>query len=105
MTSFDRAGNPQRQIIVDDRKLDYLFDRNIQPDDHNSSRAQQNARQLKRLGFDDDSDSRQIVKQHLQQTARSNNNTIQQVTHQFSNRETGEIGEVNTEVRDSLFAG
>lgn len=92
-------------MIIDDRKLDYLFDRNIQPDEHNSSRAEQNARQLRRLGFYDDRDSRRAIEQHLEQTARSSDNIVKQFTHQFIDKQTGEVGESETEVRDSLLAG
>jgi ketosteroid isomerase-like protein len=105
LTASDRPDNPQKQVIIDDRKLDYLFDRNIQPDDHNSSRAEQNARQLKRLGFYDDPESRQTIDQHLQQTVQTDDNVIQQFTHQYRDRKTGEVGESETEVRDSLLAG
>ena len=105
MTSSDRPENLQKRSIIDDRKLDYLFDRNIQPDDHNSSRAEQNATQLRRLGFYDDLESRQAIDRHLQETVQTDDNIIQQFTHQYRDRQTGEVGESETEVRDSLLAG
>lgn len=50
---------------VDPRKLDYLFNKNIKPDSHNSPRALQNELQLHRIGLSDTPVSRQYVTEHL----------------------------------------
>jgi hypothetical protein len=97
--------NAEIPSIIDDRKLDYLFNVNIKPDNHNSKRAWQNRQQLDRLGFDDDSESRQFIQSHLKQTVQQENNVIKRFTETFINRNTGENGEVDTEVRDSLLSG
>ncbi|MBT2545249.1 RHS repeat protein [Streptomyces sp. ISL-44] len=47
-------------------KLDYLFNKDIKADDHNSPRAKQNADQLKSIGFHDTPASRDYVRQHLE---------------------------------------
>ncbi|WP_280913353.1 RHS repeat-associated core domain-containing protein [Streptomyces sp. SAI-208] len=50
---------------VDPRKLDYLFNKNIKPDAHNSPRALQNELQLRRIGISDNPAMRQHVTEHL----------------------------------------
>ncbi|WAL96451.1 RHS repeat-associated core domain-containing protein [Streptomyces sp. Je 1-369] len=50
---------------VDPRKLDYLFNKNIKPDSHNSPRAAQNEQQLGRIGINDTAGMRQYVTEHL----------------------------------------
>ncbi|MEV7195094.1 DUF6531 domain-containing protein [Streptomyces sp. NPDC093510] len=50
---------------VDPRKLDYLFNKNIKPDSHNSPRALQNEQQLGRIGINDTAEMRQYVTEHL----------------------------------------
>ncbi len=97
--------NAEIPSIIDNRKLDYLFNVNIKPDNHNSKRALQNRQQLDRLGFDDDSESRQFIQSHLQQTVQQKNNVVKRFTETFINSNTGELGEVDTEVRDSLLSG
>ncbi|GLX41609.1 hypothetical protein Sros01_76820 [Streptomyces roseochromogenus] len=54
---------------IHDRKLDYLFNRDIKPDPHNSPRAKQNAQQLKSIGFSDTPASRDYVRSHLEEAA------------------------------------
>ncbi|MFJ9178851.1 putative T7SS-secreted protein [Streptomyces sp. NPDC102360] len=53
---------------VDHRKMDYLFNRDITPNDHNSPRAVQNARQLASMGFHDTPASRSYVMDHLKES-------------------------------------
>ncbi|MBQ1089755.1 putative T7SS-secreted protein [Streptomyces sp. B93] len=55
---------------VDPRKLDYLFNKDIKPDSHNSPRALQNELQLHRIGIPDTPEMRQYVTDHLTQAAR-----------------------------------
>lgn len=43
---------------IPERKLDYLFNKNIAPDLHNTPRAAQNAQQMKRLGLWDTPEDR-----------------------------------------------
>ncbi|MBC6479370.1 MAG: hypothetical protein GDA56_17965 [Hormoscilla sp. GM7CHS1pb] len=62
MTQEERGSSAEIIAIIDDRKLDYIFNRNIKPDPHNSSRAAQNAQQLQRIGIYDDPEGREIVK-------------------------------------------
>ncbi|MFG3546107.1 putative T7SS-secreted protein [Streptomyces sp. NPDC047725] len=54
---------------VDPRKLDYLFNKDIKPDSHNSPRALQNELQLHRIGIPDTPEMRQYVGDHLVQAA------------------------------------
>ncbi|MCG8971126.1 putative T7SS-secreted protein [Streptomyces sp. CL12-4] len=60
-----KGGNAE----VDPRKLDYLFNKNIKPDSHNSPRALQNELQLHRIGIPDTPEMRQYVSDHLTQAA------------------------------------
>ena len=105
MTPSNHSSRGQTEALIDGRKLDYLFNKNIKRDDHNSPRALQNYQQLRRLGFYDDRASRSIVQKHLEATVQSGANIIQRFTERFIDRETGVEGEVETEVRDSLLAG
>ncbi|MFJ3041547.1 RHS repeat-associated core domain-containing protein [Streptomyces tendae] len=52
-------------VEVDPRKLDYLFNKNIKPDSHNSPRALQNELQLRRIGINDSAEMRRYVTEHL----------------------------------------
>ncbi|MBB5117434.1 DUF6531 domain-containing protein [Streptomyces eurocidicus] len=54
---------------VDPRKLDYLFNKNIKQDTHNSPRALQNELQLRRIGVNDTPEMREYVTQHLKEAA------------------------------------
>ncbi|MFG2622915.1 putative T7SS-secreted protein [Streptomyces sp. NPDC048507] len=54
---------------VPEGKLNYLFNRDIKPDPHNSSRAKQNAEQLRSIGFGDTPASREYVRSHLEEAA------------------------------------
>ncbi|MDL5204296.1 putative T7SS-secreted protein [Streptomyces sp. ALI-76-A] len=54
---------------VDPRKLDYLFNKDIKPDSHNSPRALQNELQLHRIGIPDTPEMRQYVTDHLPHAA------------------------------------
>lgn len=95
-TEADRESPVEIPVIIDERKLDYIFNRNIKPDPHNSSRAAQNALQLQRIGIYDDSEGREIVKKHLEQTVTLADN----VSDRFMNK----YG-VDVENRESLLAG
>lgn len=61
----DKGGNAE----IDPRKLDYLFNKDIKPDSHNSPRALQNELQLHRIGIPDTPEMRQYVTDHLTQSA------------------------------------
>ncbi|WP_393060039.1 putative T7SS-secreted protein [Streptomyces sp. LN549] len=61
----EKGGNAE----VDPRKLDYLFNKDIKPDSHNSPRALQNELQLHRIGIPDTPQMRQYVTDHLAHTA------------------------------------
>ncbi|MEU9925210.1 putative T7SS-secreted protein [Streptomyces griseoluteus] len=54
---------------VNPRKLDYLFNKDIKPDSHNSPRALQNELQLHRIGIRDTPEMRQYVTDHLANAA------------------------------------
>ncbi|WP_257790363.1 putative T7SS-secreted protein [Streptomyces katrae] len=56
---------------VSDGKLDYLFDKDIKADPHNTARAKQNAAQLRSIGFEDTPASREYVRQHLQDATKN----------------------------------
>ncbi|NJM59203.1 MAG: hypothetical protein HC849_01720 [Oscillatoriales cyanobacterium RU_3_3] len=105
MTQSDRPTDAKTPCIINDRKLDYLFNVNIKPNTHNSKRALQNRQQLNRLGFDDDSESRQFLQNHLEKTVQEASNIVKQFVDNFINNTTGEEGEVDTEIRDSLLPG
>lgn len=83
-------------VIIDERKLDYIFNRNIKPDPHNSSRAAQNAIQLQRIGIYDDSEGREIVKRHLEQTVTLADNVSDRFVNKYG---------VDIENREALLAG
>ncbi|MET7432363.1 DUF6531 domain-containing protein, partial [Streptomyces flaveolus] len=55
---------------VDPRKLDYLFNKDIKQDSHNSPRARQNEAQLHRIGIDDTTEMRTYVTEHLKDASR-----------------------------------
>lgn len=105
LTQSHQPTDPKKPTIINDRKLDYLFNKNIKPDDHNSKRALQNRQQLNRLGFDDDAESRQIIQDHLVKVVQQESNTIKRFIDRFIDKNTSEEGEVDTEVRDSLLPG
>ncbi|WP_406477012.1 putative T7SS-secreted protein [Streptomyces platensis] len=71
------------------RKLDYLFDKDIKPDAHNSPRAKQNAEQLRGIGFHDTPASRSYVAQHLKEATRNG------FSETFTN-EWGKFGKTNS---------
>lgn len=77
---------------VNPRKLDYLFNKDIKYDLHNTPRAIQNASQLKSIGFHDTPASRQFVTEHLK-SATGNG---------FSERFTNEWGDFG-KVKSVLF--
>ncbi|MET9812956.1 putative T7SS-secreted protein [Streptomyces sp. NPDC006355] len=58
-----------RNTEIDPRKLDYLFNKDIKPDSHNSPRALQNELQLHRIGIPDTPEMRQYVTDHLAHSA------------------------------------
>ena len=89
---------------ISERKLDYLFNKNIAPDFHNTPRAAQNAQQLQRLGLWDTPEDRELVREHLQQAVQTRNNVFERFTKTFIDRN-GTIGETDIEVRESLLAG
>lgn len=84
-----------RKVSIQNRKIDYLFNNQIAPDDHNSPRAIQNAQQLQRLGFDDNLENRAIVKHHLSQTVQQDDNIIDWRENQYG----------RFEDRESLLSG
>ncbi|MFJ4696119.1 putative T7SS-secreted protein [Streptomyces sp. NPDC088766] len=61
----DKGGNAE----IDSRKLDYLFNKDIKPDSHNSPRALQNELQLHRIGIPDTPEMRRYVTDHLSQAS------------------------------------
>ncbi|GET42900.1 hypothetical protein [Microseira wollei] len=89
---------------IPERKLDYLFNKNIAPDFHNTPRAAQNAQQMKRLGLWDTPEDRELVREHLQQAIQTRNNVVEQFTKTFIDK-SGTIGESEIEVRESFLAG
>jgi filamentous hemagglutinin len=89
---------------IDERKLDYLFNQNIAPDSHNASRAIQNAQQMQRLGLWNTPEARELVREHLQQVVQTPNNVVKRFTRTFVDK-SRTIGEVDTELRESLLAG
>ncbi|MEU2721573.1 DUF6531 domain-containing protein [Streptomyces smyrnaeus] len=54
---------------INPRKLDYLFNKNIKSDPHNSPRALQNELQLNRIGLTDSADMRAYVTDHLERAS------------------------------------
>ncbi|WTJ08596.1 hypothetical protein OHA45_16030 [Streptomyces lydicus] len=74
---------------VHPRKLDYLFDKDIKPDAHNTPRARQNAQQLRSIGLHDTPASRDYVTQHLKEVVRNG------FSEKFTN-EWGEFGKVDS---------
>ncbi|OKI00210.1 type IV secretion protein Rhs [Streptomyces sp. CB02923] len=68
---------------VNPRKLDYLFNKNVKPDPHNTPRAKQNAEQLRSIGFHDTPASRQFVTDHLKNATR--NGFSETFTNQWGN--------------------
>ncbi|MFB8795151.1 MAG: hypothetical protein U7126_13235 [Microcoleus sp.] len=105
MTQSDRPTDAKTPCIINDRKLDYLFNVNIKPDAHNSKRAVQNRQQLNRLGFDDDSESRQFIQTHLEQAVQEESNIVERFINIYTNHTTGEEATIDTELRDSLLPG
>lgn len=105
MTQSNHPPVPETPCIINNRKLDYLFNVNIKPDAHNSKRAIQNRQQLNRLGFDDDSESRQFIQTHLQQTVQEESNIVNRFIDSYINNTIGEEGAIDTELRDSLLPG
>ena len=89
---------------IDERKLDYLFNQNIAPDPHNTSRAIQNAQQMQRLGLWNTPEARELIREHLQQVVQTPNNVVERFTRIFVDK-SGTVVEVDTEVRESLLAG
>jgi hypothetical protein len=76
LTQSNQPTAPETPSIINERQLDYLFNVNIKPDAHNSKRALQNRQQLTRLGFDDDSESRQFIQTHLEKTVQQESNIV-----------------------------
>ncbi|MGW2646763.1 DUF6531 domain-containing protein [Streptomyces sp. NPDC001393] len=74
---------------IDPRKLDYLFNKNIKPDSHNSPRARQNEMQLWRIGINDNPEMRQYVTDHLTEASK------QPFERTFTNQ-WGEFGETKS---------
>ncbi|MFH9817538.1 putative T7SS-secreted protein [Streptomyces sp. NPDC017230] len=61
----EEGGNAE----IDSRKLDYLFNKDIKQDSHNSPRALQNELQLHRIGIPDTPEMRQYLTDHLASAA------------------------------------
>lgn len=95
---------PIYRSSIDERKLDYLFNQNIAPDFHNTSRALQNARQMQRLGLWNTPEARELVTEHLQQVLQTTTNIVEQFTKTFVDK-TGTMREEDIEVRESLLTG
>ncbi|MFF1463787.1 putative T7SS-secreted protein [Streptomyces sp. NPDC058330] len=68
---------------VNPRKLDYLFNKDVKPDPHNTPRAIQNANQLKSIGFHDTPASRQFVTEHLKEA--TGNGFSEHFTNEWGN--------------------
>ena len=94
----------ENRASIDERKLDYLFNQNIAPDSHNTSRALQNARQMQRLGLWNTPEARELVTEHLQQALQTTTNIVEQFTKTFVDK-TGTMREADIEVRESLLTG
>ncbi|TJZ50100.1 type IV secretion protein Rhs [Streptomyces piniterrae] len=75
---------------VHPRKLDYLFNKDIKPDSHNSPRAKQNAEQFRSIGFHDTPASRAYVTQHLKEATQSGF-----FSETFTNK-WGDFGKINS---------
>jgi hypothetical protein len=105
LTQSNQPTVPKTPCIINDRKLDYLFNLNIKPDAHNSKRAVQNRQQLNRLGFDDDSESRQFIQTHLDRAVQEESNIVERFINIYTNHTTGEEGTIDTELRDSRSTG
>ncbi|MEG4426744.1 MULTISPECIES: hypothetical protein [unclassified Microcoleus] len=65
----------------------------------------QNRQQLNRLGFDDDSESRQFIQTHLEQAVQEESNIVERFINTYTNHTTGEEATIDTELRDSLLPG
>jgi len=96
LTLSDLPSDSERAALVDERKLDYLFNKNIKPDPHNSARATQNAGQLQRLSIYDDTEGRGIIRNHLEEVIQTNNNVVERYINPYG---------VDVEMRESLLAG
>ncbi|MFF3173574.1 putative T7SS-secreted protein [Streptomyces sp. NPDC057900] len=68
---------------VNPRKLDYLFNKDVKPDPHNTPRAIQNANQLKSIGLHDTPASRQFVTEHLKEA--TGNGFSEHFTNEWGN--------------------
>ncbi|MYR99833.1 hypothetical protein GTW44_03315 [Streptomyces sp. SID8360] len=68
---------------VNPRKLDYLFNKDVKSDPHNTPRAIQNANQLKSIGFYDTPASRQFVTEHLKEA--TGNGFSEHFTNEWGN--------------------
>lgn len=95
---------PENRASIDERKLDYLFNQNIAPDSHNTSRALQNARQMQRLGLWNTPEARELVREHLQQVLQTTTNVVERFTKTFVDK-ARTMRETDIEVRESLLAG
>jgi hypothetical protein len=62
----DPVHNSDCGVTVDPRKLDYLFNKDIAADDHNTARAIQNASQLGSIGISDTPEMRAYVSAELE---------------------------------------
>ncbi|MCM2411183.1 DUF6531 domain-containing protein [Streptomyces sp. RKAG290] len=68
---------------INPRKLDYLFNKDVKPDPHNTPRAIQNANQLKSIGFHDTPASRQFLTEHLKEA--TGNGFSEHFTNEWGN--------------------
>jgi len=55
-----------KKANIAEGKLDYLFNKNIKPDPHNTSRAAENAKQMRRIGLQDTPENRALLRQHFE---------------------------------------
>ncbi len=91
-------------MAIPEPKIDYLFNRDIAPDAHNTPRAIQNAQQLQRLGLWDTPEDRELVREHFQQVVQAHNSLLERFTKTFIDK-TGRVGQADIEVRESLLSG
>jgi hypothetical protein len=96
VNTVNRNVQEVKEITIQDRKLDYLFNKDIKPDVHNSPRAVQNAQQLQKLGIYNDKEGRKIIREHLNSVFQNNNNIIDSYINPHKK---------TIEKRESLLAG
>jgi hypothetical protein len=89
----DKYSGPKKASITEE-KIGYLFGQ-ATGRSHNINRAKQNARQMERLGVEDTTQGRQMIREHLEKVALEETNVKVTYSDQYG----------NYEVKESLFAG